>query len=82
MVLAVGLVERERKGEEGAKREDNEERKKKKKGKATLDPLYFGNTFYKALSITYFVKNSTFGKILKLFIRSDYAEKNCIWLVF
>ena len=30
----------------------------------------------------HFIENSTFGKILKLFIRSDYAEKNCVWLVF
>jgi hypothetical protein len=30
----------------------------------------------------HFVKNSTFGKILKLFIRSDYAERNCVSLVF
>ena len=29
-----------------------------------------------------FAKNSAFGKILKLFIRSDYAEKNGVWLVF
>jgi hypothetical protein len=29
VVLDVGLVERERKGEEGAKREDDEERKKR-----------------------------------------------------
>ena len=30
----------------------------------------------------YFIENSVFGKILKLFIRSDYAEKNYVWLVF
>jgi hypothetical protein len=30
----------------------------------------------------HFVENSVFGKILKLFIRSDYAERNCVWLVF
>ena len=30
----------------------------------------------------HFAENSAFGKILKLFIRSDYAERNCIWLVF
>jgi hypothetical protein len=28
------------------------------------------------------VENNVFGKILKLFIRSDYVERNCIWLVF
>jgi hypothetical protein len=33
------------------------------------------NTFFRM----YFVENSVFGKILKLFIRSDYAERNCIW---
>ena len=27
-------------------------------------------------------ENNAFGKILKLFIRSDYAERNCVWLVF
>ena len=26
----------------------------------------------------HFIENSAFGKILKLFIRSDYAEKNCV----
>ena len=36
------------------------------------------NTFFRMN----FAKNSAFGKILKLFIRSDYAEKNCVWLVF
>jgi hypothetical protein len=36
------------------------------------------NTF----SIIHFVENSVFGKILKLFIRSDYVERNCVWLVF
>jgi hypothetical protein len=35
-----------------------------------------------AFSRMHFVENSAFGKILKLFIRSDYAEKNCAWLVF
>jgi hypothetical protein len=30
----------------------------------------------------HFAENSAFGKILKLFIRSDYTEKNCVWLVF
>ena len=30
----------------------------------------------------HFAENSAFGKILKLFIRSDYAEKNCVWLIF
>ena len=32
--------------------------------------------------ILYFVENSAFGKILKLFIKSDYTERNCVWLVF
>ena len=32
------------------------------------------NTFFRMN----FAKNSAFGKILKLFIRSDYAEKNCV----
>jgi hypothetical protein len=40
--------------------------------------LYFGNAF----SRMHFVENSAFGKRLKLFIRSDYAERNCVWLVF
>jgi hypothetical protein len=30
----------------------------------------------------HFAKNSAFGKILKLFIRSDYAERNYVWLIF
>jgi hypothetical protein len=30
----------------------------------------------------YFTKNNAFSKILKLFIRSDYTERNSIWLVF
>ena len=36
------------------------------------------NAFFRMNS----AENSMFGKILKLFIRSDYVEKNCIWLVF
>ena len=28
------------------------------------------------------VENCAFSKILKLFIRSDYVERNCIWLYF
>ena len=35
-----------------------------------------------AFFIMHFTENSAFGKILKLFIRSDYAKKNCVWLVF
>jgi hypothetical protein len=35
-----------------------------------------------AFPIMHFTKNSAFGKILKLFIKSDYAEKNCVCLVF
>ena len=35
-----------------------------------------------AFSRMHFAENSVFGKILKLFIRSDYAERNCVWLVF
>ena len=35
-----------------------------------------------AFSRMYFTENSAFGKILKLFIRSDYAEKNYVWLIF
>ena len=34
------------------------------------------------LSRMHFAKNSAFGKILKLFIRSDYAKMNSVWLVF
>ena len=30
----------------------------------------------------HFAENSVFSKILKLFIRSDYAERNCVWLIF
>ena len=50
--------------------------------------LYFGNAFLlecileNEFSRMHFVENSVFGKILKLFIRSDYAERNCVWLVF
>ena len=57
-----------------------------------LDPLFWDcileNAFLiecifeNAFSIMYFVENSVFGKILKLFIRSDYAERNCVWLIF
>ena len=35
-----------------------------------------------AFARMYFAENSVFGKILKLFIRSDYAERNCVWLIF
>ena len=38
--------------------------------------------FYNVFSIMHFAENSTFGKILKLFIRNDYVERNCVWLVF
>ena len=53
--------------------------------------LYFGNAenaflleyiLENAFSRMHFAENSAFGKILKLFIRSDYAERNCVWLVF
>ena len=47
-----------------------------------LDPLFWECILENAFSIMYFVENSVFGKILKLFIRSDYVEKNYIWLVF
>ena len=57
-----------------------------------LDPLFWKciieNTFLlkcileNAFSRMYFAKNSMFGKILKLFIRSGYVKKNCIWLIF
>jgi hypothetical protein len=57
-----------------------------------LDPLFWEcilkNAFLlecileNAFFRMHFVENSTFGKILKLFIRSDYAKRNCIWLVF
>jgi hypothetical protein len=30
----------------------------------------------------HFAENSAFSKILKLFIRSDYVERNCVLLVF
>jgi hypothetical protein len=36
------------------------------------------NTF----SRMHFAENNAFGKILKLFIKSDYAKRNCVWLVF
>ena len=36
------------------------------------------NVFFKM----HFTENNAFGKILKLFIRSDYAKRNCVWLVF
>jgi hypothetical protein len=68
-------------------------RKKKKKEEAHNDLgcvwiLYFGNAFLlecileNAFFRMHFAENSKFGKILKLFIRSDYAKRNCIWLVF
>ena len=57
-----------------------------------LDPLFWKcileNVFLlecilkNALSRMHFVENSTFGKIWKVFIRSDYAEMNCVWFVF
>ena len=28
----------------------------------------------------YFVENSAFGKLLKLLLKSDYVERNCVWL--
>ena len=34
------------------------------------------------ISEIYFAENSTFDKILKLFIINDYAEKNYVRLVF
>ena len=53
-----------------------------------LDPLFWEyileNVFLleyileNAFSIMHFAENGTFGKILKLFIRSDYAERNCV----
>jgi hypothetical protein len=30
----------------------------------------------------HFAENNAFGKILKLFIKSDYTERNYVWLVF
>ena len=57
-----------------------------------LDPLFWKcileNAFMlecileNAFSRMHFDENSAFSKILKLFIRSDYVEKNCVWLVF
>ncbi len=57
-----------------------------------LDPLFWEyipeNSFLlecileNALSRMHFTENSSFGKILKLFIKSYYAEKNCVCLVF
>ncbi len=50
--------------------------------------LYFGNAFLlecilkNAFSRMPFTENSVFGKILKLYIKSDYAENNCVGLVF
>ena len=43
-----------------------------------LDPLFWECI----LAEIHSAENSAFGKILKLFIRRDYVEKNCIWLVF
>ena len=40
--------------------------------------LVFGFFILEIYSKMHFVENSTFGKILKLFIRSDYAERNCV----
>ena len=46
--------------------------------------LYFGNAFLlecileNALFRIHFAKNNAFGKILKLFIRSDFAKRNCV----
>jgi hypothetical protein len=36
------------------------------------------NIFYRM----HFADNSAFGKILKLFIRSDYDKRNCVWMIF
>jgi hypothetical protein len=57
-----------------------------------LDPLFWEcilkNVFLlecileNVFSRIHFAKNSAFGKIWKLFIRSDYTERNCVWLVF
>jgi hypothetical protein len=57
-----------------------------------LDPLFWEcileNAFLlecileNAFFIMHFTENSAFGKILKLFIKNDYAKKNCVCLVF
>jgi hypothetical protein len=57
-----------------------------------LDPLFWEcilqNTFLlecileNTFSKMHFAENSAFGKILKLFIKNDYTERNCVWLVF
>jgi hypothetical protein len=57
-----------------------------------LDPLFWEciieNAFVlecileNAFSRMHFTENSAFGKILKLFIKTDYTEKNCVCLVF
>jgi hypothetical protein len=57
-----------------------------------LDPLFWECILENAFLLKWilentfcrmhFVENSAFGKILKLFIRSDYAERKCVWLVF
>ena len=47
-----------------------------------LDPLFWECILENALSRMHFAENSAFGKILKLFIKNDYAERNCVWLVF
>ena len=53
-----------------------------------LDPLFgeciLENTFLlecildNIFSIMHYAENSAFDKILKLFIRNDYVERNCI----
>ena len=47
-----------------------------------LDPLFWEYILENTFSRMHFAENSAFGKILKLFIRSDYAERNYVWLVF
>jgi hypothetical protein len=44
--------------------------------------MHFAENSENALFRMHFAENSAFGKILKLFLRSDYAERNCVWLVF
>ena len=44
--------------------------------------MHFAENSENAFFRIYFAENSAFSKILKLFLRSDYAERNCVWLVF
>jgi hypothetical protein len=53
-----------------------------KKKKNYLPEFKYTFIITKYFYIVTLLRHIAFGKILKLFIRSDYAERKCVWLVF